>query len=57
MRRALLPLFTVVIATTALGAQHDVLPKIRDEALTRSQVMTYFDHLVTGIGPRLTGSP
>jgi len=39
------------------GAQDDVLQRIRAEALERSQVMAMFDHLVTAIGPRLTGSP
>ncbi len=34
-----------------------VLADIRREGLERSQVMTAFDHFVTIIGPRLTGSP
>jgi hypothetical protein len=38
-------------------AQGDVLQQIRTEALQKSQVMKFFDHLVTAIGPRLTGSP
>ena len=46
------------IATAAgLAGQNDVLQRIRSEAFTRSQVMGMFDHLVTVIGPRLTGSP
>jgi carboxypeptidase Q len=40
-----------------LAGQNDVLQRIRSEALERSQVMGMFDHLVTVIGPRLTGSP
>jgi hypothetical protein len=44
-------------ATRNPAAQGDVLQQIRTEALQKSQVMTFFDHLVTGIGPRLTGSP
>ncbi len=37
--------------------QADLMQQIRTEALERSQVMRLFDHLVTTIGPRLTGSP
>jgi hypothetical protein len=39
------------------SAQGDVLQQIKAEALQKSQVMALFDHLVTIIGPRLTGSP
>ena len=38
-------------------AQAELLQRIRAEALEKSQVMALFDHLVTTIGPRLTGSP
>jgi carboxypeptidase Q len=54
--RHLVPL-AVLLAATGLHAQQDVLQRIRAEANDRSQVMRYFDHLVTVIGPRLTGSP
>jgi hypothetical protein len=48
----------ISVATGAgLAGQQDVLQRIRSEALERSQVMGMFDHLVTAIGPRLTGSP
>lgn len=53
--RHLLTISLVVAAT--LAAQQDVLQQIRTEATERSQVMRYFDHLVTVIGPRLTGTP
>ncbi len=39
------------------SAQEDVLRQIRSEAQQKSQVMKFFDHLVTVIGPRLTGTP
>ena len=50
---------SAVLALTAavIHAQSDVLARIRDEAMNKSQVMAYFDHLVINIGPRLTGSP
>lgn len=59
MRRlTTLALLLGTAATAAtLTAQQDMLPRIRSEASDRSQVMRYFDHLVTTIGPRLTGSP
>lgn len=47
----------VAWAMVPSGAQPGVLELIRAEALHRSQVMTWFDHLVVAIGPRLTGSP
>lgn len=47
----------VVCSSIALAAQPDVLSQIKTEATERSQAMAYFDHLVTRIGPRLTGSP
>jgi hypothetical protein len=52
---AVLVALTVVTASRP-AAQGDVLQRIRTEA-ERSQVMALFDHLVTAIGPRLTGSP
>jgi carboxypeptidase Q len=39
------------------SAQSDILQQIKTEALQRSRVGAMFDHLVTAIGPRLTGSP
>jgi hypothetical protein len=51
--------FTLVGSATAISsdAQSDVLQQIENEALHSSKVMSLFDHLVTRIGPRLTGSP
>jgi hypothetical protein len=61
MNRRLLCLagiLTITMAATGRpAAQQDVLQQIRTEALQKSQVMALFDHLVTVIGPRLTGSP
>ena len=53
---ALLAAATVAGAAST-AAQDDTLQRIRSEALERSRVMALFDHLVTVIGPRLTGSP
>lgn len=47
----------VVLSMPGAAAQDDVLRQLRAEALERSRAMEYFDHLVTTIGPRLTGSP
>src|SRR5688572_23549092 len=63
MRRHLLA--SIAAALVALGiplaAQREadaaLLQKIRAEATERSRVMTAFDHFVTVIGPRLTGTP
>lgn len=57
-----LPAFLIVSALLAAAierpaAQSDLLQQIRSQALEKSQVMALFDHLVTTIGPRLTGSP
>jgi hypothetical protein len=61
MNRRLLCLAGILTLTMAAtgrpAAQQDVLQQIRTEALQKSQVMALFDHLVTVIGPRLTGSP
>ena len=46
-----------VAVAAGAAAQPDPLQQIRTEAYDRSQVMRLFDHLVTVIGPRLTGSP
>lgn len=60
IKRSLFPI-GVLAALAAFGsrafAQDDVLQQIRSEAQQKSQVMTFFDQLVTVIGPRLTGSP
>jgi hypothetical protein len=47
----------VLLWAAAPRAQADILQQIKTEALQRSQVVAMFDHLVTAIGPRLTGSP
>jgi carboxypeptidase Q len=36
---------------------HDMLSRIRAEGLNRSRVQEVFEHLTTGIGPRLSGTP
>ncbi|MBA3640367.1 MAG: M20/M25/M40 family metallo-hydrolase [Acidobacteriota bacterium] len=60
IKRSLFPI-GVLAALAAFGsraaAQDDVLQQIRSEAQQKSQVMKFFDQLVTVIGPRLTGSP
>lgn len=57
-RHAAVLTIACALATAGAAAQHeDVLRRIREEALQRSQVMGYFDHLVDVVGPRLTGSP
>lgn len=51
---------SVVLVSVVAGARQPasgVLEKIKAEGLQRSQVMGVFDHLVTRVGPRLTGSP
>lgn len=61
MRRLLVPFACIacLLLTTSgnPSAQSDVLQQIKAEALQSSRVMALFDHLVTRIGPRLTGSP
>lgn len=57
MKNRLLVLAAVALTSTQLLARQDVLSRIRSEAYDRSQVMTFFDHLVINIGPRLSGSP
>jgi len=58
----LLPVPALLLTALFAGAAHsaaqdDLLQRIRTEAFDRSQAMAMFDHLVTVIGPRLTGSP
>ena len=50
-------LAAAIVAGAPSAAQEDTLQRIQAEALERSRVMALFDHLVTVIGPRLTGSP
>lgn len=48
----------LLLAAFPLSAQDaSVLGRIRDEAMTRSEVEKTFLHLTEAIGPRLTGSP
>jgi carboxypeptidase Q len=56
-RRAALAAAAALLTAVTLFAQPDVLAQIRDEALTRSQVLAYFSALTDDIGPRLTGTP
>ena len=58
MRGRLIPaaFFLTFILGTA-NAQDDVVAKIKDEGLNRSQVMQTLSYLTDVIGPRLTGSP
>src|SRR5215210_6073640 len=49
------------MATTLSAGQEPVdraaIARIREEGTARSKAGTYFDHFVTVIGPRLTGTP
>src|SRR6185436_18772214 len=51
----------LALAPAALSGQEPVdtamLAKIREEGLTRSQVLATFNRITNVIGPRLTGSP
>ncbi|HEY7290209.1 MAG TPA: M20/M25/M40 family metallo-hydrolase [Vicinamibacterales bacterium] len=51
----------IALASAVLAAQApsdaDILSKIRDEGLTRSEVDQVFSELTVAIGPRLTASP
>ena len=44
-------------ATSEATSESAAYARIRDEGLSRSQVMDYASELMDGIGPRLTGSP
>ena len=59
MRHAVLCLFVVLCAAVpGVGqGQDDVLVRIRQEALERSQVQALFSTLTDQIGPRLAGTP
>ena len=56
-RRAVCALAFTAGAVLHGGAQSDVLGRIRDEALSRSQAQAYFATLTDQFGPRLTGTP
>ncbi len=56
-RRVLTGLAVAATATVTAFAQPDVLARIRDEALNRSQAPGYFATLTDDMGPRLTGTP
>ena len=56
--RLLLALAAVSLLATQGEAQSSAdLTKIRNEGLTNSHALDYFNHLTNVIGPRLTGSP
>src|SRR5690349_3044282 len=62
MRRTSLVVLAIVAASVFAGAQSEkldyaMLGRIRDEGLTRSQVMDHVSWLSDVYGPRLTGSP
>jgi len=61
MRPSTLCAASLLAAATAAAAAEPVdwemVTRIRDEGLKRSQVMKTLRHLTDGIGPRLTGSP
>jgi carboxypeptidase Q len=50
-------LATVPLAGRQEAIDHATVDKIRQEGTDRSKVAAYFDHFVTVVGPRLTGSP
>lgn len=58
--RLLLSLSLLSIAAVAAAAEPvdwEMVTRIRDEGLNRSQVMDTLEHLTETIGPRVTGSP
>src|ERR1700674_3975120 len=62
MRRAILVMVLAASAAVFVRAQTDTLDyamlgRIRDEGMTRSQVMDHVSWLSDVYGPRLTGSP
>ena len=64
MKRYLLSIAVIVfclLASPAAAVQEpvdrEVIAKIRDEGLNRSQVYETFTHFTEDIGPRLTASP
>src|SRR5258706_12161081 len=62
MRRAILAIILAVSTAAAVATQsekldYQMLGRIRDEGLVRSQVMDHISWLSDVYGPRLTGSP
>jgi hypothetical protein len=57
VRRCGIAAAAALLAAATLFAQPDVMARIREEALTRSQVLAYFSALTDDLGPRLTGTP
>ena len=64
MTRRLLPILTLLLALAALPSaqtaerlDHATIAQIRDEGLSRSQVMDHIGWLADVYGPRLTGGP
>src|SRR5690242_10442257 len=57
--RTLAAIFLLALPCSLAGAQvsNDVIEKIKDEGLNRSQVMQTLSYLSDVIGPRLTASP
>ena len=53
----LLVLFAVVAAAPQEAVDRSMNDRITREGLERSHAARYFEHLVTVVGPRLTGSP
>ena len=51
------PTAAAVAAKSVYRAPDDVIAKIRDESMTRSQVLQTLSYLTDVIGPRLTNSP
>jgi len=50
-------LVPVAASAADLAVDYDMVSRIRDEGISRSQVMETVAHLTDVIGPRLTGSP
>ena len=62
MKRGVLAALAITVAVASIGAQTEKIDyatvgKIRDEGLTRSQVMDHLWWLTDVYGPRVTGSP
>ena len=64
MTRRLLPILTLLLALAAIPSaqtaerlDHATIAQIRDEGLSRSQVMDHIGWLADVYGPRLTGGP
>jgi hypothetical protein len=57
MRRLLVPLAGLVLASPLVAQQSDALARIKQEGMERSRVLEVYGALTDAIGPRLTGSP